>query len=125
LPPAYNRSKFQEKETKERLIGGRAIPASGAKFRKADVEVIDLARIECKATGAKSFSVTREMIRKVEEAGMLSNQIPYIEIEFVNLKGQATDSACVLTRHALTALLNRVSDATGIIPTDKRGKRRP
>lgn len=120
LAPAYKRSRGQERDTAKSLKGGRLIPASGAKFRKADVEVVNLARVECKATGAKSFSVTREMIRKVEDAGLMSNQIPYLEIEFVDNKGKTQESACVISRHALTILLNRLADAEGITPTDRR-----
>jgi len=120
LPAAYKRAPKQEREKKEKLKGARLIPASGARFRKGDAEVPNLARIECKATQAMSFSVTRLMMRKIEDAGILNNQIPYIEIEFVNERGAVQESACVLSRHALTTLLNRLSDAENLTPTDRR-----
>lgn len=120
LAPAYKRSRKQEKETKTRLTGARAIPASGSRFRKTDVEVPNLARIECKATRAKSFSVTRGMLAIVEDAALLNNQIPYIEIEFVNDKEKVEEAYCVLPRASLENLLNRIADAEGITPTDRR-----
>lgn len=110
-PAAYKRAPKQEKETAGRLTGGRKIPASGAKFRKCDVEVPDLARIECKATQAKSFSVTRAMMQTVAEAGLANNQLPVIEIEFVNQLGVVQEAFCVMPRDDLMLLLNRVANA--------------
>src|SRR3546814_15613887 len=62
---------------------------------RSDVEIPDLARIECKATRAKSFSVTRAMFQIVEDAALLNNQIPYIEVEFVNDKEKDRKSVVV------------------------------
>lgn len=114
-PKAYTRSRKQERETKDKLIGGRAIPASGAKFRKGDAEVPNLVRIECKATQADSFRVTKEMIGKVTNAALASNQVPFIEIEFINDKGKPIDAYCVMRRGDLTGLLNRLTDAETIV----------
>lgn len=123
LSSAYKRAPKQEKATVARLKG-RAIPASGSKFRKGDAEVPDLVRIECKATEADSFRVTKDMIRKIENASVGSGQIAMIEIEFVDDKEKTLYSCCVMKRSAVTSLINRVTDAEGTAPTDKRSERR-
>ena len=123
LPKAYNRSRKQEDETAARL-GGRKIPASGSRFRKADAELPDIARIECKATSAKSFRVTKEMIRTVEEAGMLEGQVPVIDIEFLDNVGKTEYAACVMKRTDLIYILRRLADAEGRAPNSKRDKQR-
>jgi hypothetical protein len=120
--PAYRRSRKQEKETAKRL-GGRTVIASGAKFRKGDAEVPGIARIECKATGADSFRVTKEMLDKIDNAAIGNDQIAIIEIEFVDQLGKPIDSVCVLRRSALTALLNRLADGSSETAA-KRGVRR-
>lgn len=123
LGSAYKRAPKQEKAAVARLKG-RAIPASGAKFRKGDVEVPDLVRIECKATEADSFRVTKGMLRTIENASIGSGQIPMMEIEFVDENGKTLYAACVMKRSAITSLINRVTDAEGSAPTDRRSERR-
>ena len=45
-------------------------------------------RIEAKTTKNKSFSVTRDMIRKIEDAALTNNEIPVMVIEFINEQGK-------------------------------------
>ena len=123
LKSAYKRAPKQEKETVARLKG-RAIPASGSKFRKGDAEVPDVVRIECKATEADSFRVTKDMLRKIENAAVGSGQFAMIEIEFVDAKQNVLFSCCVMKRSAVTSLINRVTDAEGSAPTDRRSEQR-
>lgn len=62
-------------------MGGRAVKGSGAGREKGDVRRVGVARIECKTTVKRSYSLTRDMIEKVEAsvpAG--SSEIPFMEI---------------------------------------------
>lgn len=121
---AYKRAPKQEREAAAKL-GGRLTPASGAKFQKGDVKVPNLARIECKCTGADSFRVTREMLDKIEAAGLANDEIPFIEIEFLNERIGSAKRVAVLTSAALNTVLNRLKDAeSGVAGTDESPARR-
>lgn len=78
---SHHRSRSQEKELAYR-VGGKTTPASGALDVKGDVRVKGVMRIEAKTTQHKSFSLTREMLRKIEDAGLASGELPAMEIEF-------------------------------------------
>jgi hypothetical protein len=116
---AYKRSRKQEAENVERLQG-RAIPASGSRFRKGDTEKPDIVRVECKSTEHKSFRVTRGMMQKVYEACILENQVPAIEVEFVDNVSNVLDSYYVMRRADAERLIMRIADAEGISSPDKR-----
>lgn len=81
IHPSQFRSKNQERELARRL-NGKQVLASGALHEKGDVRVKRAVRIEAKTTIAKSFSVTREMVRKIEEAAMGADELPAIIVEF-------------------------------------------
>jgi Holliday junction resolvase len=78
---SHIRADKQEEEWATRLQGGVRVPGSGAGPRKGDVEG-DFWRLECKTTGKNSFTVTREMISKIEEAALAHGQTPALVIEF-------------------------------------------
>jgi hypothetical protein len=122
LGSAYKRAPKQEKETVKRL-GGRAIPASGSRFRKADAELPNVARIECKATKHDSFSVTKKMMQTVEDAGLLEGQVPVIQIEFVDNDSNVEYACYVIKRKDMEHILGRLADAEGIAAPDKRDQR--
>ena len=103
--PSVKRSKVQEAATAKR-VGGRITLASGAgAFEKADVRVKGVARLELKTTKRKSFSVTAEIIDKVEAQALQAGEVPVIEIEIDN-EGTPR-SVCVIPTWALDALLQR------------------
>lgn len=101
---AYNRAPAQEREAADRL-GGRTTPASGSLREKGDVRVSGILRLECKATAKKSFSVTRDMVRKITEAGELSGEIPAVEIEFLPVSGQFHGRVAVVPVYVLNRLV--------------------
>lgn len=101
---AYNHAPVQEREAAKRL-GGRTTPASGSLREKGDVRVSGILRLECKATSKKSFSVTRDMVRKITEAGELSGELPAIEIEFLPLAGQFHGRVAVVPAYVLNQLV--------------------
>lgn len=83
-------------------LGGKPTPRSGAgDFVKGDVRVKGLARIECKGTRHGSFSVTRDMVRKIEEAALGSAEMPCIQIDFLDANGAVESSVAVVPLYAL------------------------
>lgn len=81
LSDSHHRSKQQEAETAKRL-GGTQVPGSGCGNVKGDVRVTGVARIECKTTKHRSFSVTMEMIEKLEHHVLTDcGEVPVIEVE--------------------------------------------
>lgn len=103
-PVAYRHSKKQEKREAKRL-GGRLTPASGAKATKGDVKVKGVLRLEAKATVNKSFSVTREMVRKIEDAALSSGEMPAIVVEFLEPDGKIAHRIAVVPYYVLDAIV--------------------
>jgi hypothetical protein len=81
--PSHRRAKVMEKETATR-IGGRQTVGSGNKDEKGDVRLKYVARIECKTTVKRRFTITTEMIDKIEEATTGTDEIPAVQIELMN-----------------------------------------
>lgn len=101
--PSYRRSRKQERELAERL-GGRRTAASGSKDEKGDVRVKGIVRIEAKTTKNKSFSVTLDMIRQIEEAALVSGEMPVIVIEFNDSCGNRIKEVAVVPTYVLDLL---------------------
>lgn len=101
---AHKRSSQQEKEvadrTKSRLVRG-----SGNQHVKGDVRKRGIARIECKTTTKKSFSVTLDMLNKIEEAARLSDELPVIVVEFLRNE-KPWRSVCIVDDSLLDELAN-------------------
>ena len=104
--PSYYRAAAHEAETAKRF-GGRLTPGSGSKSEKGDVRIKGLARIENKTTQNKSFSITRDMIRKIEDAGMPCGEVPIIVVEFNDGAGGKLMEVAVMPMYALDILLSR------------------
>lgn len=102
---AHFRAPDQEREIALR-IGGTTTPASGALDIKGDVRIKSVARIECKTTANKSFSVTREMVRKIEEAALGSGEVPALVVEFISPTGCPELSVAVVPIWVLDSLAN-------------------
>ena len=101
MSPSHRRAKRQEKELAKRG-GGRLTPGSGAFDQKGDVKKYNgVYRIEAKVTKKKSFSVTREMVRKIEEAALPNNELPAIVIEFVDESGNPQMEVAVVPTYLL------------------------
>lgn len=81
--PSHARSRSQEKETAER-IGGKKTPRSGAGMEKADVRLLNVARIEDKTTKHASFSVNAEHIEKLKFAVLGTEEIPIMKVELLS-----------------------------------------
>ena len=101
--PSYRRSKVQEKELAVR-IGGRTTIASGSKYEKGDVRLRRVVRIEAKTTKHKSFSVTLDMIAKIEDAALACDELPVIVIEFNDNRGGKVKEIAVVPVYVLDDL---------------------
>ncbi len=103
LSPSHQRAKAQETETAKRL-GGKQVKGSGSGYQKGDVRVRGIARIECKTTKHKSFSVTLADVEKIEAATFGACELPVIEVELDNQCKRA--KVVVLPAWALDVLLD-------------------
>ena len=98
--PSYRRSRKQEKELAGRLGGSRTV-ASGSKDEKGDVRLKRIVRLEAKTTKNKSFSVTLDMIRQIEDAALASDEMPSIVSEFNDGKGKKLKEVAVVPIYVL------------------------
>ena len=103
LTVSHKRSPKQEKSLALRL-GGTRTPASGSLDVKGDVRVQGKVRIEAKTTKNKSFSVTLEMVRKIEEAALSSGEMPVIVVEFIDAEGRQIAELAVCPTYVLEEL---------------------
>lgn len=106
--PAQNRAPEQEQEAAHRL-GGRVVKGSGSGFHKGDVRVPGVLRVECKSTSHDSFRLTKEIVCKIEDATAGSNELPVIEVEFLDASGKKDFSVCVMPSWALETISNYVT----------------
>ena len=100
IPQTLARSRRQEKDLAKR-IGGQTTIASGALDVKGDVRKKGILRIEAKTTSKASFSVTREMIQKIEDAALPAGEFPAIEIEFTDMFGKSLHKVAVVPVYVL------------------------
>jgi hypothetical protein len=78
--PSHARSRVQEKETAQRT-GGKQTKASGALNEKGDVRVKNVARLENKTTVHDSFSVSVDLVEKLENSVAGSDEMPVMQVE--------------------------------------------
>jgi len=94
------RAKEQEREVAKRLV-----PRSGAGDVKGDVRVRNVIRIECKTTKNASFSVTLDMVRKIEDAAVAAGEMPAIIVEFNDGNGNKLHELAVVPVYAINELI--------------------
>lgn len=104
ITKSHKRAKRQEREIANRL-GGKLTPASGAKDVKGDVRIKGVARIECKTTKHRSFSVTLDMVDKLEEEAALTGELPVFVIEFNDGEGRRLKELVVCPSYVLDSLI--------------------
>lgn len=101
---AYKHSPKQEKRIAKK-VGGYRTPASGSKRQKGDVRIPGIVRIECKATQKKSFSVTREMLTKIDEATGATGELPILQVEFLDEHGKLDGAFAVVSVEIIERLI--------------------
>lgn len=97
---SHFRAPRQEKQLAQRL-GARTVKGSGVGAEKGDVRLKGVLRIEAKCTKNKSFSVTREMVEKIENAALGAGEVPAIVIEFLDEKGNPVHELAVVPTYVL------------------------
>ena len=104
-PKAYHRARKQEKELANRG-GGKLTPGSGNGHKKGDViKYNGIFRIEAKCTQRKSFSITKEMIDKIESAALIDGELPAIMIEFLDEEGKPEREVAVVPSYVLDSII--------------------
>jgi hypothetical protein len=78
--PSHARAKVQEQATAKR-IGGRQTKGSGSGYERGDVRLKGFLRVENKTTKHSSFSVTKEVIEKLEASTFGSGEVPVLQVE--------------------------------------------
>lgn len=101
---ARTRSAKQEKE-RAKKVSGYVTAGSGNKREKGDVRKRGVMRIECKTTTKASFSVTQDMLNKIYDAALPCNEVPVIEIEFINDQGKILRSVAVVPTYIIQEIL--------------------
>lgn len=98
---SHRRAPKMEKSLAKRM-GGKLTPGSGNQYQKGDImKAYGTIRIEAKCTKNKSFSVTRDMIQRIEDAAVCNNEIPAIVIEFIDEQGRPQMEVAVVPLYAL------------------------
>jgi hypothetical protein len=105
LSNSHRRSKNQERQLADKL-GGKLTPASGARDVKGDVRIKGFVRLEAKTTKNKSFSVTIEMIDKIETAAVGASEMPVIVVEFNDGFGRKLKEVAILPMYSLQTLID-------------------
>ena len=89
-------------------FGGRTTKGSGSKGEKGDVVVAEKVVIEAKSTQNKSYSLTRKLVKKMEDETLSKGKIPTFQIDF--LDGDQVDcQLAVIPMWAFEMLLEEVS----------------
>jgi hypothetical protein len=101
---SHRRSRKQESSLANRL-NGRVTPGSGNKLTKGDVRITGVLRIEAKTTKHKSFSVTLDMLHKIEEAALSTGEVPAMVIEFNDGEGRVLGEVAVVPTYVLNSIL--------------------
>lgn len=104
LSKSHRRAPKMEKALAQR-VGGKLVPGSGSGAVKGDIRLKGVARIECKCTKNKSFSVTLEMLEKIEAAGAQGAELPILVIEFLDpVTGRTIKEVAVCPTYVLDSL---------------------
>jgi hypothetical protein len=106
LSNSHKRAPKQEKSLALRLRG-LTTAASGSREVKGDVRVRRVLRLEAKTTKNKSFSVTLEMVRKIEEAAAGGAELPAIVVEFHDGFGRPIAEVAVVPTYVLDEIADR------------------
>lgn len=113
--PSKRRAPQQEKEL-AKVLGAKQTSGSGNQTEKGDLRKRGAFRLEAKCTRQKSFSLTREMWEKLEDAASLNRQpeIPVMHVEFLDEHGVREKGLYVLREADLEELLRGQTDAAHV-----------
>ena len=106
LTPSHKRAPKMERELAKR-VGGKLTAASGARDVKGDVRVQKVMRLEAKTTKHGSFSVTLDMIQKLELNAALADELPVIIVEFITPDGRPLKQVAVCPTYVIDQLTGK------------------
>lgn len=113
--PSHRRAKKQERQLAKRG-GGRVTPGSGNQAIKGDVRNYNrVFRVEAKTTRRKqkSFSVTVDMIKKIEESALAHGEVPAMIVEIWDDEDRKYREIAILPTEHLRPELLEMSDEEG------------
>lgn len=99
---------IKQESTRAKKLGGYVTKGSGNGREKGDVRKRGVVRVECKTTTKNSFSVTLEMLNKIHMAAITCNELPVLEVEFIDSQGKVLRSVCIVPSY----FIDEVFDAT-------------
>lgn len=103
------RSRVQERRIAKDL-GGTLTRGSGSGRDKGDVKKHKVFRLEAKTTIHKSFSVTAEIIDKLDAAVVGGNpEIPFLQVDIMN----GAKSVCVIPAWAMPTIVEALEKGRG------------
>ena len=106
ITASHKRAPKQEKRIAA-IVQGSRTPASGSRDVKGDVRKRGIVRIEAKTTKHRSFSVTLEMIEKIEEAAVSTGEMPVLVVEFNDGKGKLLKEVAIVPTYVLADLYDQ------------------
>lgn len=108
IPPPRTSLQNAQKQEREnaRRYGGRVTVGSGNRVEKGDVRVKGKLRMECKSTKHASFSVTRDMLEKIEREAGMAGEIPALVVRFLE-GGHTSDELAVVPMWVLDRICTR------------------
>lgn len=108
LSDSHRHAPKQEKRLAKQS-GGKLTPGSGSGVEKGDVRVAGVTRIEAKSTQRKSYAISRDLVRRIEQAAVSSDELPIFQIDFLN--GADVDSqVAVIPMWALNEFLEKINE---------------
>lgn len=78
-----NKPWVKKEKSDAKLFGGHRTPRSGGIWRFPGDAKSSQFLIDCKTTEAKSFSITRDMWKKITREALLNKRLPILSIKFV------------------------------------------
>jgi hypothetical protein len=101
---AQNFAPVQEKRAAA-VIGGKVTRGSGSGFEKCDVRLKGVLRLECKCTAKKSFALTQSMLNTLEAATAGTEELPVIEVQYLDAKGKPKHTVYVMPKWAMETII--------------------
>lgn len=105
-PHVAHRHAVKQEEKIAESIGAKQVKGSGCGDERGDSRIRKVVRVENKCTThKKSFSITRKMAQKIEDAALPCGEMPIIEFEFINERGIVEHSLVVVPAYVLKSIV--------------------
>lgn len=97
-------------------LGAKLTPGSGNQAIKGDLRIRGVARIEAKCTRRKSFSVSRDVWSKIQDAAGsgAEHEIPVLHVEFLDSSGDRECGLYILREEDVETLIQEAVHAHAV-----------